>query len=519
MTTGAAVLACAGAVWALTADPFSEWAVVRREFGELVARATGSDRFVLPAEVERSLLTPRGSWVRAACAGLTGEYWNGELARLTGPGCYEVDPEDYAEILGRAFTAGGGEPVVVATGMQGLEGRVYTALGEPGAPSPASVIACGRFAFAGIVNPHSMLSCEGLSRLKGELREDGVLALWLPVGRMPVEDVRRSLATVREVFGRYCLFVYGRDGIVTAGATQELDFARLQEGCRDAAATVAANPADLLLGYVGDQTDLAELTAGARPYRLSHPPRPAAIIPDMAAPDRLLSTACVTQYRLLGPERVSARVHSPRRAALYIGLRGFDRGYTDVTGALLRRLGRAATKDPAGLKAFMRGPYVREDLFAGDAAGKASRTAAVLSALGLQKAASQVLEEAVARGEKSLDLELQLAAAYEGLGRPADALAAYRRALEIAPDSDLARGRLTALLVTLNRRAEARELLEQVVENQPENVPATLMLARLYAESPAGHARCAELASRALELDPGNASAQNLLVLCGSSEP
>jgi hypothetical protein len=401
--------------------------------------------------------------------------------------------------------------------MAGLEDRSYTALDEPGAPSRAPAVVCSRFAFAGLVNPHTVMSCEGLSRLRGRLRDDGVLALWLPVAQMPLADLRRSLATVREVFGRYCLFIYGRNGIVIAGASGGLDFGRLREAWQQAPPTMDTDPADLLVGYVGDEKDLDGLVGGARPYRLSHAPRPAPIVADLAAPDRLLTAACLIQYRLLGSERISARVRAPRPEALSVALRGFDRAYTDVTGALFRQLGRAATRDPAGLKAFMEGPYVRPDLFAPGATGEASRTAAVLSALGLQKAASQVLEKAVGRGEKSVELELQLAAAYEGLGQPADALAAYRRALAIDPNSDLARGRMTALLVSLNRRSEARELLEQIVESQPDNVPAILMLARLYAESPAGHARCAELASRALDLDPGNASAQNLLVLCGST--
>jgi tetratricopeptide (TPR) repeat protein len=180
-------------------------------------------------------------------------------------------------------------------------------------------------------------------------------------------------------------------------------------------------------------------------------------------------------------------------------------------------LGRAAVSDPEGLRTFLRGPLVRPELFAGEAAGRALREAAVLSALGLQNSASQVLEAAAAAGDTSFQLQVQLAAAYEGMGRAADALTAYRRALVIDPDSEVVRGRMTALLVATNRRAEARETLEEVVERQPDNVPAILMLAKLYAESLTGRARCAELARRALDLDPGNVSAQNLMALCGSS--
>jgi cytochrome c-type biogenesis protein CcmH/NrfG len=54
------------------------------------------------------------------------------------------------------------------------------------------------------------------------------------------------------------------------------------------------------------------------------------------------------------------------------------------------------------------------------------------------------LEACLARSPRDLELHLALAAAYDAAGRPADALAHYRRAAEIDPRDADARRRLDA---------------------------------------------------------------------------
>jgi tetratricopeptide (TPR) repeat protein len=90
-----------------------------------------------------------------------------------------------------------------------------------------------------------------------------------------------------------------------------------------------------------------------------------------------------------------------------------------------------------------------------------------------------LLEQILARDPHNLDAALRLATAHSALGHDAEALAGYRRAQSIAPDSPDVQ---TYLALHQARGAEWKEaapLLEKIVNENPNRVPALEALATI----------------------------------------
>lgn len=122
-------------------------------------------------------------------------------------------------------------------------------------------------------------------------------------------------------------------------------------------------------------------------------------------------------------------------------------------------------------------------------------------------AAAAPLDTAVGRGVDSYDLWLNLGHRHLGLGETADAIAAFRRALEREPGSLEALRWLGMSLARGREMSEARRLLEHYLKRCPEPSSAMAMLGHLEMLD-GHHARGAALMRRALER-PGSGSAEH----------
>jgi Flp pilus assembly protein TadD len=70
---------------------------------------------------------------------------------------------------------------------------------------------------------------------------------------------------------------------------------------------------------------------------------------------------------------------------------------------------------------------------------------------------------------------------YAKMGKPDDAIAAFRYGIGIAPDDESLYMNLGRIYVTMGRRDEARALMEQLLERKPDDETARKALAELEA--------------------------------------
>ncbi len=110
-----------------------------------------------------------------------------------------------------------------------------------------------------------------------------------------------------------------------------------------------------------------------------------------------------------------------------------------------------------------------------------------------------LLERILASDPGNLDAVLRLATARSALGQERQALAAFQRARELAPDSQDVRAYLGLHHVRARRWDEAAPLLERVVAESPERLPALEGLA-LVREAQGRPAEALELRQRAYAL-------------------
>ena len=104
-------------------------------------------------------------------------------------------------------------------------------------------------------------------------------------------------------------------------------------------------------------------------------------------------------------------------------------------------------------------------------------TASTLFVRGEYARVVPLLQQILAADSQNLDATMRLATAYSALGREADALAAFRRAATIAPKSQDVRLYLALHYARGREWARAVPLLEQVLAESPERVPALEALA------------------------------------------
>ena len=116
--------------------------------------------------------------------------------------------------------------------------------------------------------------------------------------------------------------------------------------------------------------------------------------------------------------------------------------------------------------------------------------------------------------------ENNLAAELEGSGRSQEALAHYRRALEIRPDYPEAHNNLGNLLLsTRGAEAEALHHYEEALRIRPDFAEAHSDLANLLSRIPGREAEAVSHYQRALEVSPGDATAHYDLALLLSRLP
>ena len=99
---------------------------------------------------------------------------------------------------------------------------------------------------------------------------------------------------------------------------------------------------------------------------------------------------------------------------------------------------------------------------------------------------------------------------YAMQGQPEKARPLFTRAVEVAPESATALGNLGTFYLNQNRIDEAIRLLSQAVEREPRYLDGLINLALAYLQKD-GVARARTYAERALDVDPGNAKARQIL--------
>jgi tetratricopeptide (TPR) repeat protein len=275
-------------------------------------------------------------------------------------------------------------------------------------------------------------------------------------------------------------------------------------------------PMDLVAGYAADSGDLASALSGVPPWSVARPRRMPTFARRPATRLWATSIALLAQHRLAGPQRLLDRLSFASDTQKETALRAFGDVYGEQTQHVLHRLGRLALAGPPEeLMAFVTSPLVCRDLFSDDANGRDAQTAAIFVALGLPEAAAATLKKAVESEPDSSALRMRLAGVLEALNRPDEAVAQYKEVLRQQPSSPEALRRMTGLLVASRRYREAAEYLERMVTQRPDDVPAMLMLGQIYVSTPGQREKAADLAQRVLALEPDNAAAHELLVLCG----
>jgi hypothetical protein len=155
--------------------------------------------------------------------------------------------------------------------------------------------------------------------------------------------------------------------------------------------------------------------------------------------------AAMAQHRLAGPAPLLNRLRFATPVQRQIVLRGFAVGFADETRQVLSKLGDTPRRQQELLR-FLRGPLVRQELFAPAEAPGPVRSAAVLSGFGLDHAAAEVLGQALRRGQGGAQVKLMLARLWAGpLERPGDAEQLAAQVLQEDPGNRSAAGLLGAL--------------------------------------------------------------------------
>ena len=110
-----------------------------------------------------------------------------------------------------------------------------------------------------------------------------------------------------------------------------------------------------------------------------------------------------------------------------------------------------------------------------------------LAAQGRYSGALRAYQDAVRRGEKSALIYARLGHAYQALGHLQENLhaaqAAYRASLQLAPEQAEVRYQLARVEARLGRDAEARTLMEQALDDVPNDTGIRADLAALYREA------------------------------------
>ncbi len=527
----ASCVVCGGAlVWIAAGDMHMDWLGLRLSLGQAIGLRDEVGGTMPAAGRIIAEWMPSGLTATAQTDDRTAVFRGGNLALLKG-----IEGSGMSAVsLTTAVAFGGAErhetvavvepalPQTVSavrrlTGCEDV-GRLLLSEGDA-QRSAYDMVICGPGPWSTADTPRVAFRA-GMRRLMRSGRGDGsAVALWLPARTVGLEDLRSLLATV-ESAGQdgFQLFVAEGDAVLLSNGNRGLNYTRLaglfDEPEREDMLLNAGiwHPADVLAAYVADSSELCELYEGVRPFTAWRPVRLPPTARDVTALTQPAALAALVQYRLLGPQRVLRRVQFEDQVQRALALQGFANVYVRRTLDGLSRLGQAGVSQQRGLVRFLSGPYARLDLFAPDGQERAVRLALALSTVGMREAAGRALKVAVERGDGSFAVHYHLGTILEALAQPQEALEHYRKAIELDPDSGEARRRTVGALLELGRTAEAADVLERLVKQQPASVPSLLMLGNVYARL-GRYEDAADVARRALQIEPANADAQALLSL------
>jgi len=291
-----------------------------------------------------------------------------------------------------------------------------------------------------------VISHEALSEIEQCVNIEGTLTVWLPVGNIDVQTLRRILAGFDQVFDRYRVFAYGAEAVVVAGGAEKLKYAQWEEmfandGARKMLENVGIwSAADLLAGYVGDQDDLKPLTDGVEPFHKGLFVRaPVLARADVNKPD-LTAAAALLQYRMARSKHFTDAMVFKNDLHRKTALLGFASVYNANARDALRRLVHpddAVAR--AQVRAFLAGPLARLDLLAAPEGEGVVNEARALMLFNLRDDATAVLKaqwarEQAANRQGSFELHYTLGRRLEDTGFSNDALYHYRKALSVRPD-------------------------------------------------------------------------------------
>lgn len=296
------------------------------------------------------------------------------------------------------------------------------------------------------VGATGLYSREYFERMRGALREGGIAAQWLPIGRIREEDLGAILRTFFDVFAEGAIWWGAENVLVTGGAPSS-------SGALDAGRFAAAAPALEAIGIRSASNLGARQIARADSVRVA------------VGPGEILSDDRPTM------ERREAR--PPPGGAI-------------GPLALLGRIVEA--EEVAGRRAPIHG-WIRSKLerARGNVAG-ADRLEARAIAEGLALAREGRARGAITRADGALSAN-----------RPEEAARAFRDALAEDPGNTQARFGLALIAFRKGEREVAREGLEALVRDRPDQAEAWNLLgvARLKGGDRAGAARAFEGALRA----------------------
>jgi tetratricopeptide (TPR) repeat protein len=329
------------------------------------------------------------------------------------------------------------------------------------------------------------------------------------------------LATVLAVFPQTLLFLHGDEMVLLCGRKVQVHYGRLRAVFSDPRARLYMEQGgfwdalQVAACYTADTAHLRRLSAGARPYRRDSPERPPVLARDLSEQSRADVLALVAQCRLSAQDSLDDvfAFMSANEKTLAMGpLQGF---HVVQTMDLLGQVGavaRANSSIPA-LMDVLRSPAMELDLFAPQVQSRQLKLAVALYRLNLPGESLALLKGDGWPDGDRYDVWYWRGRNLEALNRPADAIAPYEKALTVKPDAVEVLLRLSSIHLARGETARAVERLQAALERDRRNVEAMVRLGYLYSRMDRFE-EAAELASRALEVEPSNRAARDLLELC-----
>ena len=386
-------------------------------------------------------------------------------------------------------------------------------------PRELDLVVCGPGPLSAVYNSSSILAREPLQSVAGSLAEGGALAIWLPTRSVDVDGLRRVLATVKSVFGRFDVFACRDELVVLCGPEGELSYPDMkslyESSDADAYLTQAGwwHPRLLLLTHVAESDQIAQLLGDSGPYVLSHPERPPVLSRDLGASTNAPSAAAVLQYKLAGPEPLLKRVEFHTALQKRLVTDGFQDLFDDHTRDLLRRVGDTPAEEDREFIRFLNSPVLNLDLFQAEAIeGASMKRVLACYEFGLHSRARALLKGVEQRGGDAFAVQYWRGRSFQDQGEGGDALKAYKRALQARPQHVDTIKRIVSLHLVANRKKEAATYLEKLVQARPDDVDTMLFLSDIYG-SLREYEKALKWAQAALKLAPDNAAAREKVAL------